>query len=314
MKKIISKESHFIAHFLAKYADAYELLGFGTQRKTHEFFSPILKVSPSSFKRLRDEYDGFYSNRKGYPDVVNRKSRVEYKNQFESLNKDVYLDRIKSIIGIDKKAIEKRISRLAFNSNGWIMPSGRYGKSNNKASHEAQYGYGHEEWLFDISKLIDGYHYGFLEPIRKQQDAYKNRTFDVWLYTIDGASKKRYWVGEIKDIEVLDYNEAESVKKIYKNKGWLKTMENQILDCGANSEGFSGWKGVDLFNIKFKPKDILVNDPYYEIPVNHPIIGMTRYNFTHFKEEFDLSNSFKGKQEFIFNSKNNGDYYPTCEL
>lgn len=121
-------------------------------------------------------------------------------------------------IQFDSISIEKRIARLAFSTNGWVMPSGPYGKSKHKDSHEAKYNYGHEEWLFDTSKLIDGYHYGFLEPIRKQQDAYKGHLFNVWLYTIDGISKKRFWVGEINNLEVLDQKDADAIKILYKKK------------------------------------------------------------------------------------------------
>lgn len=67
---------------------------------------------------------------------------------------------IELIFGESKN--ERRVSRVTFNTEGWMFPSGRNGKSTNAELHEGIYGYGHEEWLFDISKLIDGYHYGFI--------------------------------------------------------------------------------------------------------------------------------------------------------
>ncbi len=181
---------------------------------------------------------------------------------------------------------QKRIARLSFNTNGWIMPSGPYGKSSHSDSHEANYGYGHEEWLFDTSKLIDGFHYGFLEPIRKQQDAYSGNTYNVWLYTIDGDSKKRFWVGEINNLEVLNRDQANNIKSIYEERGWLKEMEEQIKASGANLRGFSDWYGVDLFNVRYKPVDLVVNDPYFELSPNHPIYEQSRYTFAHFKEDY----------------------------
>jgi 5-methylcytosine-specific restriction protein A len=98
MRVKILEESHFIAHFLAKFPDSYEILGIGNHTKTHKFLSPILNITESSFKRLRDEYDGFYTNRKGYPDVENRKSRVEYKLRFESISKEIYLKQVQYLI------------------------------------------------------------------------------------------------------------------------------------------------------------------------------------------------------------------------
>lgn len=194
-------------------------------------------------------------------------------------------------IQFGRKQIEKRITRLVFNTNGWIFPSGPYGKSSHPDSHEANYGYGHEEWLLDTGKLIDGFHYGFLEPIRKQQDTYSGKTYDVWLYTIDGVSKKRFWVGEINNIEVLNKDEADNIKSFYEEKGWLKDMEEQITASGANLRGFSDWNSVDLFNIRFKPIDLIVNDPYFELSPNHPIYEQSRYTFAHFKEDFIIKES-----------------------
>jgi hypothetical protein len=191
-------------------------------------------------------------------------------------------------IQFGQNSIERRIARLVFNTNGWVMPSGPYGKSSNKDLHEANYGYGHEEWLFDTSKLIDGYHYGFLEPIRKHQDTYKNNTYHVWLYTIDGTNKKRYWVGEINNIEVLSKDNCEAIKQAYKKNGWLKEMEEQIVASGANNRGFSDWQGVDLFNVRFMPENLKANDPYIELPENHPIVEQSRYTFAHFKNEFKI--------------------------
>ncbi len=167
--------------------------------------------------------------------------------------------------------IEKRVARITWNDYGWIMPSGPYGKSEHKDSHEAIHGYGHEEWLFDTSKIIDGYHYGFLEPVRKEQDAYIGKNYNVWLYTINGVTKKRFWVGEIENLIVIDNAEASNTMKKYFENGWLEEMEEQIKASGANIRGFSNWKGIDLFNVKFKPSDISTNDPYFELDDSHPI-------------------------------------------
>jgi len=217
-----------------------------------------------------------------------------------------YLMPLYELVQFGENIADKRIARLCWNDNGWIMPSGRYGKSINKNTHEAKFGYGHEEWLFDVSKLIDGYHYGFLEPIRKQQDAYENKVFDTWLYSIDGVTKKRYWIGEINNLEVLNKENAEKVKEVYINRGWFKEMGEQIIASGANTEGFSDWKGVDLFNIKFLPSNIMLNDPYFEISANHEINEQSRYSFAHFKEAFKVEVKDE-RDSFSFTLLNNSD-------
>ena len=195
-----------------------------------------------------------------------------------------YLIDIYEEVEFGKTKIEKRIARLTWNSNGWVKPSGPNGKSKNSDTHEGKFGYGHEEWLFDSSKLIDGYHYGFLEPIRKQQQAYTNNIYDVWLYTIDNISKKRFWIGEISKVEVIDNILAESIKQIYIKNDWHSEMELQIIDCGANANGFSDWNGVDLFNVRFLPSEIKYSD-YYELPKENKIYEQSRYTFASYSEE-----------------------------
>ena len=62
------------------------------------------------------------------------------------------------------KRVEEKIARICWNTNYWQKPSGKDGKS--KDTYELINGYGHEEWLFDKEKIIDGYHYSFLQGIK----------------------------------------------------------------------------------------------------------------------------------------------------
>ena len=199
---------------------------------------------------------------------------------------------------------QKRIARITWNTNGWIKPSGSLGKSKHKGTHESNHRYGHEEWLFDTGKLIDGYHYGFLEPIRKQQKAYENRKFDVWLYTINDETKKRYWVGAINNIEVLNKETSTKINGEYLKKGWLKEMKLQIKTSGGDYKGFSEWKGMDLLNIRFLPSNMKINEPYFELPTNHPIYSQSRYVFGFYKKEFNILLANE-EDTFSFTLKNN---------
>ncbi len=213
----------------------------------------------------------------------NWKTLTDYTFEFITEHLGEFRRIISGVFAIDQ---EKRIARITWNKNGWIMPSGRSGKSDHLESHEGKYGYGHEEWLFDLSKIIDGYHYGFLEPIRKQQKAYLNKFYTVWLYTIDGETKKRFHVGQILSCEVIDSDLANAVKDSYKSNGWLSEMEQQIIESGANSKGFSNYAGVDLFNIRFKPQNLMIENEYTELPKGHEIYSQSRYSFAGYKENF----------------------------
>lgn len=65
----------------------------------------------------------------------------------------------------------KKIARICWNTNGWTCPSGQIGKSKNKDSYEYKYGFGHEEWLFDIAKTIKGYHYGHIQAVASYKES-----------------------------------------------------------------------------------------------------------------------------------------------
>jgi len=98
MKNIFFERHQFIANYLAKFPDAYQKLGLGNQTNTHKLIAVKLNVTESSFRMLRDEYDGFYDNRKGFPHPYKRKSRVEYKTKFENIQLEDYVSMIHQIL------------------------------------------------------------------------------------------------------------------------------------------------------------------------------------------------------------------------
>lgn len=148
---------------------------------------------------------------------------------------------------------EVRLARVAYNTADWICPSGKYGKSTQQTTHEARFGYGYEEWLLDFSKRIDGYHYGFLEPLR--ENIYQGKTYDIWLYTINSVTKERFWVGHIRNVEVLMPGQIETAWDIYDQRGWLDQMRQQINDLYADQYDFSDYVGNAIFNVRFKPEE-----------------------------------------------------------
>ncbi|OWK69211.1 hypothetical protein [Pedobacter sp. AJM] len=199
----------------------------------------------------------------------------------------------------DHEITNKRLSRLTWNlEHGYMSPSGRQGKSKDLKSHEGQFGYGHEEWLFDNAKLIDGYHYGFLEPVRKYQKFHTGKIYDVTFYTLDADSSIRYEVGEVYGLEVIDEQLADSIKQQYKTNGWLQEMEQQIIACGANDNGFSGFNGIDIFNVRYRPENLRINSPYKAIPKENAIYSAQRYTFIQ-DTSFSL-NIEEEEEQFIF--------------
>lgn len=192
--------------------------------------------------------------------------------------------------------LEKRLARLCWNDKGWVRPSGHEGKSEDKGSHEARFGYGHEEWLFDTSKLIDGYCHGFLEPIRKRINAYKDKSYDVTFFTIDGRTKARYWVGRIKELEVIGPEKAEEIRQEYLGRGWLLAMENQVkhyqaMKPGLEPLGWSNYQGLDFFNVRFRPEALTVENMYARLSPDNPVVYLNRYSFNSLKDEYAAGSS-----------------------
>jgi nitrate reductase NapAB chaperone NapD len=192
--------------------------------------------------------------------------------------------------------MELKTARIAWNNNGWVKPSGKNGKpdkkdykenSKNKPPFEAIHGYGHEEWLFDTGKIIDGFRHGFLQSINTENNKYSNKMFTIYLYTINNKSKKRYFVGKISNVIVLDNERANKIHSIYKKNGWLSEMNNQIIDVGGESEIFKENFGIKIFNIKFNPNDCFINDPIIELPKQNRVYTISRYSLAPYKFEFD---------------------------
>lgn len=155
-------------------------------------------------------------------------------------------------------AKESKIARVTWNTNGWIKPSGLTGKSTN-ASFENEYGFGHEEWLFDGDKVIDGYKYGFLEPIHKYRSKYEGKFFDLTLYTRDAESNKSFLVAKLKDVEVLMPEESEEILAYYKKEGWYDEMKADLYNLNLDSKQLDKWINEgdkQLFNVKFKASQL----------------------------------------------------------
>ncbi|WP_026713545.1 hypothetical protein [Flavobacterium daejeonense] len=182
---------------------------------------------------------------------------------------------------------ESKICRITWNTNGWIKPSGLSGKSN-YPSFEKENGFGHEEWLFDGDKIIEGYKYGFLEPIHKFRPKYEAKLFDLLLYTKDSDSNQSYWVTTLKDVEVVSSEESENVLAHYKKRGWYDEMKSDLYNLNLDSKQLDTWikEGAEqLFNVKFKalqineiPNDLILVENPNEIPSN-------RYLLMDFKNE-----------------------------
>ena len=116
--------------------------------------------------------------------------------------------------------MEEKLVRICWNTNSWLKPSGPEGKSKNRKAYEEIVGYGHEEWLFDTQKIIDGYHYGFLQAANTGRNIHKGKIYDIHLYSINNTTGSRWWIGHIHNVEWVQEAESRDIYGEYKQRKW----------------------------------------------------------------------------------------------
>jgi len=148
-----------------------------------------------------------------------------------------------------------KIAKLCWNSSGWTKPTGEEGKSKDKNSYENINGFGHEEWLFDFEKIIDGYHYAAIQPIGKHQEKYSDCFFNILLYTYNSDTKEWFWVGWLNNVQAISAKEAELIYEQYEKNNWISEMKSDLESVNAKSSELDSFSQY-TFNIKFEPHNI----------------------------------------------------------
>lgn len=197
-----------------------------------------------------------------------------------------------------------KIARICWNSEGWLKPSGKTGKSKSEGLYEYHLGYGHEEWLFDTTKLIDEWHYAFLQPINANRSKYIGEVFNISLYAINNETNKRWWVGRILDVAVTTPEESKKVYTIYRQKGWLKEMEEQLHNVNADVRDFREETVPENFAvIKFRPESLDILDTPMEFDSKDPAVPATYYTtLLNLRQEPNLLDN---KKQFEFSPGHN---------
>ncbi len=150
-------------------------------------------------------------------------------------------------------------TKICWNQKKWTKPSGLDGKSD--TGYERESGYGHEEWLLDTSKLIDGYHYSHLQSVSKRKDDSRNEleNFDITLFSRENSNPPKLWqIGVIREVEAITIKKSEEIFNKYNEKGWIDEMRTQLLDVNADIDKFElQMKNAGGFVcIRFKPENL----------------------------------------------------------
>ena len=179
------------------------------------------------------------------------------KNNYPSAYKNIH-----NYILENAEAETNKISRICWNVHDWKKPSGPLGKNLSEKSYEGENGFGYEEWLNVKNRIIEDYHYSFLQTLGSSN--HFDKIYNIKLIVNDREGK-RYWVGFIKNAICITNEESRDIFQLYLKNGWLNEMSMEIDSIGGNSNIFKNQLPENLFNIKFKPENLTFFDDFYEI-------------------------------------------------
>lgn len=163
--------------------------------------------------------------------------------------------------------MECKATRICWNSNGWIKPSGCEDKSKDKKSFEMNPGYGHEEWIFDLTKTISGFKYAFLQGVNTPNKSHQGKYYKVNLFTV--YQGKKLCVGYIKKMECLTREQAEVAAGVYQSNNWFGEMQDQLETINLNSINLIEDDPLLNFNIRFMPDDLVIYDTPKDVSLRY---------------------------------------------
>lgn len=222
--------------------------------------------------------------------VIDRLIAVQKPEEIELLNEEIFNGYLETVNSWRNPHLENgrinKIARICWNTKNWKIPSGPEGKSTSIGSYEYENGFGHEEWLFNKSRIIDGYYYSFFEPLRLKSEKHIGNSYNISLFTINSLNKK-YYVGEIKNAECISKKESERIFGIYRTRGWIEQMKNEVKLIGGKWESIIATNQNIFFNVRFKFSDAFPADELIEI--SDEDISITTHRFKLLPKKTNLS-------------------------
>lgn len=179
-------------------------------------------------------------------------------------------------MGSTKSSLPVRFCRICWNTLGWQHPSGDAAKLETQ-SYVSEHLFGHEEWLLNGRWVIDGYHYGFLQPFNLTYPPIQVEKYEVILYTF-ARGGIRLFVGRIRVCECIPVELAQKTYTIYQRQGWLYEMAADLKRINADPAYFINIRDpLNIINVRFKMSDVEIADPFIRVPFGHKIYSIHRY-------------------------------------
>lgn len=189
-------------------------------------------------------------------------------------------------------------ARITYNSEGWLRPTGSAEKNEARGSYSTENGFGHEEWLFRPDWPIGGWRYAFIQGFNSDTSKYRGQPVEVTLFTRQPDGRHRM-VATIYDLEWLERSQAEDALEVFRSKGWLKTMEDEIKAVGGIVGSFGDPnRAHHVFNVRFRQENIEPCPPDTFLPNTKWYKDRHRYSLYTFDdaERDRLEESFRGRQ------------------
>ena len=154
-----------------------------------------------------------------------------------------------------------RFARIAYNSSGWKHPTGEAGDHESGETYNAQNKFGHEDWLFRAEWVLDGWRYAFIQGLNKGRESYLGQPLNLTLYTIEPDERRRL-VATIYRIESLSDKQADDALDVFREMGWLQTMQEEVRNVGGNADalGAPEW-APNVLNVRFRAVDVEMHAP-----------------------------------------------------
>lgn len=172
-------------------------------------------------------------------------------------------------------------ARLCWNSKCWCKPTGEAAELET-GTWAAQYGLGHEEWLFRNDWIIDGWKYGWVQGITKSAQVRLGSKINLRLYAIP-PTRGRVWIGTIRDVEVLGFNSPASrrIQVEYRRRGWLAAMKKELAAVNADPSALD----IGFVNIRFKPENVSLEKlPYRRANAVERVNKFDRYDLYAYRD------------------------------
>ena len=169
------------------------------------------------------------------------------------------------------------MTRLTHNDNYWNVPSGHPWQLDDQGNadlpHEDQYGFSHEEWLFNTRYHIGGFQYGYIRGLRDYPGCDSYGILDrVYLYSVQGEQASVFYIGYITEVQLLGPDwptQLRDVADIY--EGHEQMLFQEIREAGGDPGALDHQGLVPV--IRFRMNNVFLA----EAPVLLPDFPLDQY-------------------------------------